>query len=159
MWRLLRGEAEHLVLARPFGWQVAETGNSHASGSRPSIAALTRSGARKASEIVMLILRTLHPSRLAMLSVCCWIGDKFFEPTAPAGDRCDQGGAGFRTYRTGVLRRLPSRAQEFHGAALILSYAKGHEGAVVRSRLLAIAFRASASWMTSCSGWTSTRAT
>jgi hypothetical protein len=31
-------------------------------GSRPSMAAFTRSGARKASEIVMLILRTLHPS-------------------------------------------------------------------------------------------------
>jgi hypothetical protein len=37
-------------------------------GSRPSIAALTRSGARKASEIVMLTLRTLQPSRVAMRS-------------------------------------------------------------------------------------------
>ncbi len=34
-------------------------------GSRPSMAALTRSGARKAREIVMLTLRTLQPSRLA----------------------------------------------------------------------------------------------
>jgi len=33
------------------------------------MAALTRSGARKASEIVMLTLRTLQPSRTAMLSV------------------------------------------------------------------------------------------
>ena len=38
-------------------------------GSRPSMAALTRSGARKASEIVMLTLRTLQLSRFAMLSV------------------------------------------------------------------------------------------
>ena len=37
-------------------------------GSRPSIAALTRSGARNASEIVMLTLRMLHPSRLAIVS-------------------------------------------------------------------------------------------
>src|SRR5205814_7213381 len=37
--------------------------------SRRSIAALTRSGARKASEIVMLTLRTLQPSRVAMLAV------------------------------------------------------------------------------------------
>jgi hypothetical protein len=37
-------------------------------GSRPSIAALMRSGARKASEIVMLTLRTLQPSRVAMLA-------------------------------------------------------------------------------------------
>ena len=38
-------------------------------GSRPSMAAFARSGARKANEIVMLTLRTLHPSRSAMLSV------------------------------------------------------------------------------------------
>jgi hypothetical protein len=37
-------------------------------GSRPAMAAFTRSGARKASEIVMLTLRMLHRSRLAMLS-------------------------------------------------------------------------------------------
>lgn len=37
-------------------------------GSRPSIAALMRSGARNASEIVMLTLRTLHASRFAILS-------------------------------------------------------------------------------------------
>ena len=33
------------------------------------MAALTRSGARKASEIVMFTFRTLQPSRPAMLSV------------------------------------------------------------------------------------------
>jgi hypothetical protein len=33
------------------------------------MAALTRSGVRKASEIVIVTLRTLHLSRLAMLSV------------------------------------------------------------------------------------------
>ena len=37
-------------------------------GSRPSMAALTRSGARKASETVILTFRMLHRSRLAMLS-------------------------------------------------------------------------------------------
>jgi hypothetical protein len=37
-------------------------------GSLPSMAALTRSGARKGSEIVMLIFRALHRSRFAMLS-------------------------------------------------------------------------------------------
>jgi hypothetical protein len=37
-------------------------------GSRPSIAALTRLGAREASDIVMLTLRTLQPSRAAMCS-------------------------------------------------------------------------------------------
>jgi hypothetical protein len=38
-------------------------------GSRPSMAALMRSGARKASEIVMLTFRTLQLSRFAMLSL------------------------------------------------------------------------------------------
>ena len=66
---LLRGKAEHLVLAGPFGWQVGEAGNAHPCGSRPSMAALTRSGARKASEMVIFTLRTLHLSRFAMLSV------------------------------------------------------------------------------------------
>jgi hypothetical protein len=37
-------------------------------GSQPSIADLTRSGARNASEIVMLILRMLQCSRFAMVS-------------------------------------------------------------------------------------------
>ena len=37
-------------------------------GSRPSMAALTRSGARNASEIVMLSFRALQPSRFAMVS-------------------------------------------------------------------------------------------
>ena len=117
------------------------------------MAALTRSGARKASEIVIFTLRTLHLSRLAMLSVVAvCIGDKFIEPTAPAGDRCDQGGAVFRTDRTGVLRRHSIRAQESHGAALILSFAKGHEGqrwippSGDRFPVLA------ASWMINCSG-------
>src|SRR3954453_10812063 len=38
-------------------------------GRCPSIAALTRSGARKASDTVMLTLRTLHWAPVAMLSV------------------------------------------------------------------------------------------
>src|SRR5712671_3716489 len=38
-------------------------------GKCPSIAALTRSGARKASDTVMLTLRTLHWAPVAMLSV------------------------------------------------------------------------------------------
>ena len=42
-------------------------------GSRPSIAARTRSGARNASEIVMLTLRALHPSRLAMLAALAFV--------------------------------------------------------------------------------------
>ena len=60
-------------------------------GRRPSIAALTRSGARKASEIVMLTFRTLQPSRAAMLSALAFgIGHEFVEPAASPRNRCDQ---------------------------------------------------------------------
>jgi hypothetical protein len=66
--RLFGGKAEYLVLAGPFSRQDCEAGDAMPRGSRPSIAALARSGARNASEIVMLTLRALHPSRSAMLS-------------------------------------------------------------------------------------------
>ena len=47
------------------------------------MAAFTRSGARKASEIVMLTFRMLHRSRLAMLSALrVRVGKKFVKPAA-----------------------------------------------------------------------------
>ena len=49
-------------------------------GTRPSMAALTRSGARKASEIVMLIFRALQFSRLAMLSALA-VGSAMSSPS------------------------------------------------------------------------------
>ena len=64
---------EWKVTARPVQASGAEAGRSQATpipwGSRPSIAALMRSSARNASEIVMLTCRTLQPPRPAMLSV------------------------------------------------------------------------------------------
>ena len=49
------------------------------------MAALTRSGARKASEIVILILRTLHRSRYAMISaVIVGVGACYFSLTDPS---------------------------------------------------------------------------
>ena len=87
-------------------------------GSRPSMAALTRSGARKASEMVMLTLRTLH--RLALrdaLRIRRGVGDEFVEPTAASRDRCDQECAGLGPDRAGVLRRHRTRARESHGVA------------------------------------------
>ena len=73
MWWLPHGKTKHLALTGPFRGQVAEAGHSHIRiERRPSMAALTRSGARKASEIVLLIFRTLQPSRPAMVSVLDW---------------------------------------------------------------------------------------
>ena len=52
--KLFRIETEALELLAPFGGQIAETLDADAAGRRPSMAALTRLGARNASEMVML---------------------------------------------------------------------------------------------------------
>ena len=68
------GRADQTVRPSIACWRDHSTGASRnrvtpmPRGSRPSMAALTRSGARKASETVMLTWRTLHRSRFAMLS-------------------------------------------------------------------------------------------
>ena len=60
-------------------------------GSRPSMAALTRSGARKASEIVMLTFRDAAALALCdAFGIGSGIGHEFIEPAAPPRNRCDQ---------------------------------------------------------------------
>ena len=59
----MRSKAEHLVLARPLTGVSRQAGNADPVWSRPSTAALTRLGARKASEIVILTWRMLHRLR------------------------------------------------------------------------------------------------
>ena len=66
---LLRNQTEHLTLARPFDREVAKSGHAHSVGKAPIDGRLDGSGARNASEIVMLTFRTVQSSRLAMLSV------------------------------------------------------------------------------------------
>ncbi len=83
-------------------------------GSMPSIAALTRSGARKASEIIMFTLRAVQPSRLC--AGCA--------PRAPVRQRraksCD-----FRSVSGGRFVQQLLRAGEFRGGASLLVFAKG----------------------------------
>ena len=71
-------------------------------GSRPSIAALTRSGARKASEIVMLTLRTLQSSRVAMLAAFA-VGSAMSSLSAP---NTSQQVFGIGGYAEAILQRL-----------------------------------------------------
>jgi hypothetical protein len=97
-------------------------------GSRPSMAALTRSGARKASEIVMFILRMLQSSRFAMLSVVTdgsVVGSssngalgKWRRPMSPV----------FPNGSVEHVAAASPRAEEFHGAASLVFFAKGREG-------------------------------
>ena len=102
------------------------------------MAALTRSGARKASEIVEFTLRTLHLSRLAMLSVVA-----VSSAISSSSQRRPRAIDATRVARfSGRIGRAccgdtPSGTKS-PGAALILSSAKRPEGGV-ECHLLAIA--------------------
>src|SRR5439155_27178680 len=83
-------------------------------GSRPSTAAFTRSGARNASEIVILTCRMLHLSR----DTGHGASNHLIKPPPAARDRCDECGAGLGANRSTVVRRHGSRhddiASPFH---------------------------------------------
>jgi hypothetical protein len=118
-------------------------------GSRPSIAALTRSGARKASEIVMLIFRALQFSRLAMLSAFA-VGSAMSSPSQ-------------RRPRA-IAATNRARVSERIGRACSGRIPSGKR--ISRRRLAGVfchgtsrVLGGSARWMTNRSGWTSTRAT
>jgi hypothetical protein len=83
-------------------------------GSRPSMAALTRSDARKASEICHVDLSRAAVFPLGdAVRTCCWISDQFIKPTTAAGNRCHQSNTRLGTYRTNALRRDPLRQKNF----------------------------------------------
>ena len=99
------------------------------------MAALTRSGARKASEIVMLTLRTLHPSRLAMLSA-------FAFASARSSSSQRRPRAIDATSSARVSERIgraccggSPAGRRSHGAALMVSCAMGHAGCCRRCPL------------------------
>jgi hypothetical protein len=95
---LLRSKAEHLVLAGPFGWQVGEAGNSHPMREPPVDGGLDEVGREEGKRDCHIHLADAAPLSLGdAVRGCRLVGDKFIEPPAPAGDRCDQGGAIFRT--------------------------------------------------------------
>ena len=107
--RLLRRKVEQLVLAGPL---------------RRQIGALTRSGTRKANEIVMLIFLAQQFSRLAILSALA-VGSatSSIKPTTATGKRCHQSRPRLRTDRASMLRADSPRAKESRGAVLPVSSA------------------------------------
>jgi hypothetical protein len=62
------------------------------------MAAFTSSGARNASEIVILTCRMLHLSRAAICSTLVSAGNHFIKPAPTTRDRCDQ--CGVRVFLT-----------------------------------------------------------
>jgi hypothetical protein len=82
------GKPEHVVLAGPFGRQIGEADNSRAMRSRPSIAALTKSGARKGKRDRHVDLADAAAvSRRDAFRIRRRIRDELIEPAAPAGNR------------------------------------------------------------------------
>ena len=136
---LLCSKAEHLVLAGPFGWQVGEAGNSHAMREPAVDGGRDEIGREEGKRDCHIHLADAAPLSLGdAFRGCRLLGNKFIEPPAPAGDRRDQGGAIFRTYRPGVLRRHSIRDKNRTappGYCLLPRDLKGGVG----SRLLAIA--------------------
>src|SRR5256885_10112418 len=74
------------------------------------MAAFTRSGARKASEIVMLTFRTLHRSRLAMLSAFA-----FASATSSSSQRRPRAIDATRSARDSQRTDWTWRIAELHG--------------------------------------------
>ena len=92
--------------AGPFGWQVGQAGNSHAMREPPVDGGPDEIGREKGKRDCHIHLADAAPLPLGdSFRGCRFLGDKFIEPPAPAGDRCDQGGAIFRTQRPGGLRQ------------------------------------------------------
>jgi hypothetical protein len=86
-------------------------------GRRPSTAALTRSGARKASEIVILTCRTLHFSRRAKLSDRGHsTRDHIIEPPTASRDGADQARPALELLRPDVASRCVVREQYLPGS-------------------------------------------
>jgi hypothetical protein len=75
-------------------------------GNRPSTAAFTSVGDRKASEIVTLTCRTLHFSRgRNLLYIGNDAGNNLVEPTSAAGDRHHKREACLRANGANILTR------------------------------------------------------
>ena len=121
------GQAEHGLLARPFDWSIAQSGNANAAWQSTFDASLHELGARNASEIVMLTCRTLQRSRFAMLATFA-----FGSSTSSLSQRrpraIDVTNVARVSERMGtrVLRR-DRTGQKSHGAALTVSSATEHE--------------------------------
>ena len=147
------------MLARPLDWRIAQSGDADAAGKPTFDGGLHKIGREEGERDCHVDLAYAAPLALrdAFDAGFCII-DKLVEPTASPGDRRDQGGARFRADRTSVLgamasgRRISRRRVDgvlCHGTWRVLT-------ALALAAWIVCGW---ASWMTNCSGWTSTRAT
>jgi len=92
---LLREEAQDLVLATPFGWQIAKTDKAHSVRQPAFNSCLDEMGCKKGERDrhIDLSYAALF-SRRYRFRICRRIRDKFIEPVAPTRNLCDQRRAG-----------------------------------------------------------------
>ena len=108
MMRSARGKTKHLVLPRPFRWQVGEASNAHAMRHPAIDGRFDEIGGEESQRDCHVDL-----SRAAVLPLGdavrtrCWISDEFTEPTAATGNRYDQSRTCLGTYWTRVFRADP----------------------------------------------------
>jgi hypothetical protein len=86
--RLLSRKAEHLVLPRPFGWQVGEASDAHALRKPAVDGGFDQIGRKESQRNCHIDLsHTAVFPRGDDLRTCCWISDEFIKPTTATGDR------------------------------------------------------------------------
>jgi hypothetical protein len=106
--RLLRGKAEHLVLTRPFRWQVDEATNAHAVRQPAIDCSLNEIGGEESQRDCHTDLsRTAVFALCYAVRICCWISDEFIKPTAATANRYHQSRTCFGAYRARVFRADP----------------------------------------------------
>jgi hypothetical protein len=109
--RSARGKTKHLVLPRPFRWQVGEASYAHAMRKPTIDCGLDGIGGEESQRDCPVDLSRAAVLRLGnAVRTCCWISDEFTEPTAATGNRCDQSRTCFGTYRARVFRADPRSA-------------------------------------------------
>jgi hypothetical protein len=101
---LLREEAQYLVLARPFGRQIAKTDDAHSVRQSTFNSGSDEVGGKEGERDHHVDLSYAAAfSRRYSFGICRRIRDKFIEPAAPSRNRCDQCRAGFGADGTSVF--------------------------------------------------------
>ena len=103
-------QAEHGVLARPLDWRMAQSGDANTAWQSTCDSGPDQIGRQEGERDGHVDLAYTAPFSLRdAFRICVCASDKFIKPVAAAGNRCNQGRAGLRPYRTSVLRRDPHR--------------------------------------------------
>ena len=104
--RLMRVEAEQLVLPRPFGRQIAKADEAHAVRQPALDRGLDEIGGKEGKRDRHIDLAYAAPLSICdAFGRCRCVGDEFVKPTPSACNRCDQRRSGLGAYGAYVLSR------------------------------------------------------